>query len=170
MDREPIGQKRKGDKIKIVAKKDAEGFPGAKWLKFDRPIGNHFESWVLSGNGERKIMVKDGKKDATWSVVLYPPKNEKPEKFMSRAHSILRMVIATDVNGVGCNWNSRGWDQYEKQFMDTCLQGMKRYGRGLIMRNCTRIECETVAARLACQRLVTSVIRSNSIDHHHRIE
>ena len=71
---------------------------------------------------------------------------------MSRAHSILRMVIATDVNGTGCNWNSRGWDQYEKQFMDTCCR-MKRHGRGLIMRNCTRIECETVAARL-CKDLL----------------
>merc|ERR1711998_711108 len=101
---EPIGRKHKGDKVKIVEQRsaDAQGFPGAKWLKFERPIGGHPESWVLSGNTERKLMVKNGKKDDTWSVVLYPPKNEKPEKFMSRAHSILRMVIATDVNGTGC--------------------------------------------------------------------
>ena len=34
-------------------------------------------------------------------------------------------------------------------------------GRGLIMRNCSKIECETVAARLACQRLVTVIVSSN---------
>ena len=37
--------------------------------------------------------------------------------------------------------------------------------RLLIMRNCSKIECETVAARLACQRLVTVIVSSNSVDH-----
>ena len=45
----------RGDKVKIIEERpaDSQGFPGAKWLKFERPIGGHPDSWVLSRNTER---------------------------------------------------------------------------------------------------------------------
>ena len=48
--------------------------------KFERPIGGHPESWVLSRNTERALMTREKGSDCTWSVVLYPPKmkNQKP--------------------------------------------------------------------------------------------
>ena len=58
MDKEPIGRRHRGDKVKIIEERsaDSQGFPGAKWLKFERPIGGHPESWVLSRNTERVLM------------------------------------------------------------------------------------------------------------------
>ena len=37
------------------------------------------------------------------------------------------------------------------------------------MRNCGKIQYETVAARLACQRLVRVIVSSNSVDHQSRL-
>ena len=72
---------------------------------------------------------------------------------------MVEVVIGTRVDGI--NTRSNLWTH--------AYNGMKRHGRGLIMRNCSKIECETVAARLACQRLVTVIVSSNSVDHQSRL-
>ena len=95
MDKEPIGRRHRGDKVKIIEERsaDSQGFPGAKWLKFERPIGGHPESWVLSSNTERVLMKKEKGNDCTWSVVLYPPKNEKPERPPSLGDATLFVIV-----------------------------------------------------------------------------
>ncbi len=159
MDHEPIGRHRRGTQLKVVDKIPAEGIPKGQWLRLQKAESGHGESWVLSRNKDHNLLKPVVRK--TYSVVLYNPSNESPDIFMARTNDIVRLAIAHDVNGEGCNWPSRGWDSStnpEGQFIETCVQGMRENGRGLIMRNCSKIECETVAARLACQRFVTCVI------------
>ena len=160
MSEKPIGKpKKKGDRLEIIEKQPVpDGADYSKsgfWLKLKQPEANYSESWVLSRNKSDDLVVPYSPK--TYAVMLYNPSNESPEVFMSHTHALVRMAIATDINGNGCNWPSRGWEGGEDEFIETCVQEMKEIGCGSIMRNSTKIECETVASRLACQRFVTVV-------------
>ena len=80
------------------------------------------------------------------------------DKFFRTINDRVRNAISKSARQEGCQWPMRGWDGCEGEFGTVFKNGIIETGQGLILRNCSRLECETVATRLSRFGFVTSIV------------
>ena len=126
------------------------------------------EAWVLSeSEREQLVMPLSGGGNTRevykgFTLLLHANTSLPADKFFREIQERVRIAISKSARQEGCQWPHRGWQGCEGEFQKVFIKGVLKCGMGPIIRKCTRLECETVAMRLARYGFATTIVDENS--------